>query len=411
MFIYTAGVVGMGAMGAEIAQVISYAGIPVVAKDVNDEAVQRGLETCRKIYQARVNKGKMTPEEMASKMNLIRPTTSYDAFKEVDLVIEAVPERMPLKQDVFRELDRVCPPSAILASNTSSLSISAIANATNRADHVLGLHFFYPAHVMKLVEVIPGLATSQEVVDAAISFAESLRKIPVRVQECPGFLVNRLLMPYLNEAVFCLEEGVASMSEIDRTVTGFGLPMGPFTLVDALGLDVCVEVGRLLSEGFGGRMAPAGLWTLLAERKRWGVKAGKGFYRHQSDQDGQGTEGDPEMEELLKTARTAHPRPKGPWGIERLLYPMINEAIYCVQERIASPAEIDLAMVAGIGFPQDKGGLLKYADAIGLDQILSKLEEFERVLGDRFHPAYRLRQMAQAGWHGAKTKRGFYEYS
>ncbi len=197
-------------MGAEIAQVITYAGLPVCLKDTSEELVKKGVEKIRAIYKRRVDKGKMTAQEMESKMALVIPTVSYDDFKDVDLVIEAVPEKMDLKRKVFQELDKVMGESAILASNTSALSISEMGAATKRPEKFVGIHFFYPASVMKLIEVIPGLATSAETVEDAINFSESLRKIPVRVNECAGFLVNRLLMPYLNEAAYCLQEGAAS---------------------------------------------------------------------------------------------------------------------------------------------------------------------------------------------------------
>ncbi|MGQ9668210.1 MAG: 3-hydroxyacyl-CoA dehydrogenase family protein, partial [Anaerolineae bacterium] len=209
MYIFKAGVVGAGAMGSEIAQVISYSGLPVVLKDVDQAMLDKGMERIRDIYQRRVDKGKMSAGEMQSKLDLIQPTLTYDGFEDVDIVIEAVPEKMSIKQRVFAELDEVCPEGTIFASNTSALSISEMAAATKRPAKVIGMHFFNPAHVMKLVEIIPGLDTSQETVDDVVMFAESLRKIPVVVQECPGFLVNRLLMPYLNEAVKALEEGAA----------------------------------------------------------------------------------------------------------------------------------------------------------------------------------------------------------
>src|SRR3989338_1032666 len=185
MYIYKAAVIGAGAMGAEIAQVISFSGIPVLLKDVDQARVDKGLESIRKIYQRRVDRGKMTQDEMEKKVLLVSGVTAYDAMKDVDLAIEAVPEQLALKQQIFRDLDGVLPESSIIASNTSSLSISALGGVTKRPHKVVGMHFFYPAHIMKLVEVIPGLETSEEVVGDILSFAESLRKLPVRVNQCP----------------------------------------------------------------------------------------------------------------------------------------------------------------------------------------------------------------------------------
>src|SRR3990167_1795160 len=285
MFIYKAAVVGGGAMGSGIAQVISYSGLPVVLKEINEDLAQKALSNIRKIYQGRVDKGKMTPPEMESKLSLVSVTTKFEDLKDVDIVIEAVPEKIELKKKVFQELDAVLPGQAIIATNTSALSISALGAATKRPDKVIGLHFFFPAHVMKLVEVIPGVSTGSETIEDATAFAEGLRKVPIRVNECPGFLVNRLLMPYLNEAVFCLQEGAAAMPAIESAMTGAGWPMGPFTLVDALGLDVCAEAGTVLLEGYGERMRPAALWASLLEAQRFGRKRGAGFYRYAESSD------------------------------------------------------------------------------------------------------------------------------
>ena len=389
-------------MGAEIAQVITYAGLPVVLKDVKEEFVQKGLERVRSIYKRRVDKGKMTDSEMNQKLALVIGSTNYDDFKDVDLVIEAVPEKMELKKQVFQDLEKVIGEGAILATNTSALSISELGAATKRAEKVIGMHFFYPASVMKLVEVIPGLATSQETVDDVTSFTESLRKIPVRVNECAGFLVNRLLMPYLNEAAFMLQEGAASREQIDKAVTDFGLPMGPFTLVDQLGLDICLDATKVLLDSYGNRMKPAEIWFKLYERKYFGAKTGAGFYSYSPDKPDVLNEVVGQVQKETKKAKTE-------FSIERLIFPMINEAAYCLEENVARAADIDMAMVAGAGFPQSKGGILKYADEIGLDHVLTVLEGFYSKYGDRFWPAPRLRRMVGAKFLGKKSGRGFFE--
>ena len=200
MWIFKVGVLGAGAMGGGIAQVVTYAGLPVVVKDIDEAQLQAAREHVEKIYQSRVDKGKMTMGQVQEKLDLIEYTLDYDEFADVDIVIEAVPEVMKIKQQVFKELDGVCTPDTILASNTSALSITEMGQATDRQHKVIGMHFFNPAHVMKLVEVIPGAETDQDTIDTVEQFTQELRKIPVIVQECPGFLVNRLLMPYLNEA-------------------------------------------------------------------------------------------------------------------------------------------------------------------------------------------------------------------
>ena len=404
MFIYKAAVVGGGAMGAEIAQVISYSGLPVVLKEINEQLAQKALTHIRKIYQARVDKGKMSPSDMESKMALVSVTTKNEDLKDADLAIEAVPEKMDLKKKVFQELDSFLPAQSILASNTSALSISALGAVTKRPEKVVGIHFFFPAHVMKLVEVIPGLATSEETITDAVTFCEGLRKLPVRVNECAGFLVNRLLMPYLNEAAFCAEEGT-DLREIDQAMVEFGFPMGPFILVDTIGLDICHDVVGVLLEEYGRRMTPAALWDEVYALKRFGAKSGAGFYNYQ------GQENNMVITEILKKLRAKMSAKKTPFSPDRLLLAMINEAALCLQEKVSSPTDIDVAVLAGIGFPQSKGGVLQYADNRGIDVILKELEALNQLYGDRFFPAPLLKRMVQAGFLGKKTKRGFLEYA
>ena len=402
MFIYKAAVVGGGAMGAEIAQVITYSGLPVVLKEVSDELAQKALGNIRRIYKQRVDKGKMTASDMEAKMALVTVTTKYEDLKDVDIVIEAVSEKIELKKKVFQDLDSILPEQAILASNTSALSISELGAATRRPEKVVGIHFFFPAHVMKLIEVIPGLATSEETLADTITFCEGLRKLPVRVNECAGFLVNRLLMPYLNEAAFCAQEGV-SLKEIDKTMVDFGFPMGPFILVDTIGLDICHDVVGVLLEEYGSRMSPAALWDEVYKLKRFGVKSGAGFYSYK------GESGDAEITAILKKVQTSSK--KLLFSANRLLMAMINEAALCLQEHVSSPTDIDVAVLAGIGFPQTKGGLLQYADELGIDAVLKELESLSAVYGERFFPAPILKRMVRAGYLGKKAKRGFLEYA
>ena len=390
-------------MGAEIAQVISYSGIPVVLKDVNQEFVDKGLTKIRSIYQKRVDKGKMDASELENKMTLVSGTTSYESFKEVDIIIEAVPERMDLKKKVFQDLEPYVSENTIFATNTSALSISELGAATKRPEKMIGMHFFFPAHVMKLVEVIPGLATNTETIDDAVSFTESLRKIPVRVNECAGFLVNRLLMPYLNEAAFCLQEGAASVEQIDQAAVSFGLPMGPFTLVDNLGLDVCADVVKVLLDSYGNRMRPADIWEKLHAAKRFGKKTGAGFY----DYDGKKGE----LEKIIKEVQNKTNTKRTKFSVERLIYPMINEAVLCVEEHVATESDIDMAMIAGIGFPQPTDGILHYADQVGLDAVLRTLRQLYQEHGERFWPAPRLKRMVGANFLGKKSGRGFFEYT
>ena len=408
MYIFKAAVVGAGAMGAEIAQVISYSGLPVVLKDVDQAMLDKGMARIRKIYQGRVDKGRMSAGDMDGKMSLVTPTLTYEDFGDVDIVIEAVPEKMSIKRAVLGELAKVLPESAILASNTSALSISEMGAASGRPGKMVGMHFFNPAHVMKLVEVIPGLDTTQDTVDDVVAFAESLRKLPVVVQECPGFLVNRLLTPYMNEAVLALQEGTASANEIDQKMQAWGWPMGPFILMDMLGLDVCADVGQYLESEYGARMHGAELYALLVKAGRLGEKSGAGFY-------GYGAETDEPVKKMiaeLQASGVARPVP-GTFEPDRLIMPLINEAALCLQEHIASPSDVDMSIVAGLGmtYGGERIGPLAVADIMGLDVVVAKLEELRKKHGERFRPARLLRTKVRAGHLGRKSGKGFHEYS
>ncbi len=403
MYIYKAAVIGAGTMGAGIAQVITYSGLPVILRDVNQEAVDRGLKTIQKIYQNRVNKGKMTQSELEQKMALVTGATDDSGFSDVDIVIEAIYEDVSVKQTLFQALEKVCPETTIFASNTSSLPISAIASATGKPNKVIGMHFFNPAPVMKLVEVIPGLGTSQETVDDVVLFSESLRKIPIRVQECAGFLVNRLLMPYLNEAAIALQEGAATAKEIDDALVEFGMPMGPLTLFDLVGIDVSVKVAEILYDAYGRRASAARILKELDAAGRLGTKSGSGFYDY-ADSDANA------LQSIIEKVQKDENLKKGSFSAKRITMPMINEAVISLQEGIASAGDIDIAMMAGTGFPQDKGGPLHYADQIGVDVVLSELQSLSDTLGDRFWPAPMLKRMVAGGYLGVKSGKGFFQY-
>lgn len=406
MYIYKVGVVGAGTMGAQIAEVVSYSGLPVVLADANEALAKRGVDAVRAIYQARVDKGKMSAEQLAEKMLLVSASSGLESLKDVDLVIEAVSEDVKLKAQIFHELDRICPRNTILASNTSALSISALGAATTRPDKVLGLHFFNPAYVMRLVEVIPGLATAPQTFDDTVSFAESIGKLPIVVKECAGFLVNRMLMAYVNEAVRALEEGAATLQEIDQEMVAFGMPVGPLALLDAVGLDISFEVARILYRSYGPRMTPAPLLEAMLKAGRTGVKSGHGFYNYVSEEEDQ----DQGLEHLLQKFRVNSDHGTTRWNRSRLLLAMTNEAVTALQEGVASPGDIDLAMVAGIGYPKDKEGPLHFADRLGIEQVLHELEDFAQTLGPRFWPAPMLRRMVDAGFTGQAAGRGFFTY-
>lgn len=413
MWIFKAGVVGAGFMGGEIAQVITYAGLPVVLKDIDQGQLDLAREKVESIYQRRVDTGKMTAGQMQEKLDLIEYTLGYDEFADVDIVIEAVPEVMAIKQQVFKELDEVCPPDTIFASNTSALSITEMGAKTNRAGKMIGMHFFSPAHVMKLVEVIPTPETDPDTTDTVEQFTQELRKIPVIVQECPGFLVNRLLMAYLNEAVLTLEEGAATAEEIDEALgrDGFGWPMGPFFLMDMVGIDVCYHTGEYLYSQYGERVQPAKIFHELMQAKRFGQRVGAGFYVYS----------DVQVEPLAAIVQRLQEAGEVETGtrfsVDRLMMAFLNEAARCAKEEIANVNDIDMACIAGIGMQVNKDGEsvrmgpLEYMDELGLDVVVDKLEALEKELGPRFRPVDLLYQKVRAGNLGKKTGSGFKEYT
>jgi 3-hydroxyacyl-CoA dehydrogenase len=291
MFVFKAAVVGAGTMGGEIAQVIASAYVPVVLKDVDQKFVDHGLEKAREVTASQlgrlVKKEKLTQEQADSQLEevvgRIQGTTDYDAFGEVDFVVEAVPEKMEIKQAVFGELDAVTPGHAILASNTSSLSISEMGDATSRPDKVVGFHFFYPASMMRLVEVIEGADTSPETMQAAANFAQAIRKMPIRCAECPGFVGNRIANSAISEVWRFQEEVEISTDEIDKMISeSKAMPMGPFFLTDQLGLDTVLHVAEHLRESYGDRFYVHRGMKELVEAGDLGAKTGKGFYEHGS---------------------------------------------------------------------------------------------------------------------------------
>jgi 3-hydroxyacyl-CoA dehydrogenase len=416
MHIFKAGVLGAGTMGAEIALVIACAGgpaggangLPVLLKDVEQAMLDKGTEHIRAILRRRVAKGTMSEADTERVLSLITPALVYDQFNDVDIVIEAVPEKIAIKKAVLRELEAVVPETTIFASNTSALSISELASATARPTRVIGMHFFNPAHIMRLVEVVPGLETSAETSEDVVGFARSLGKTPVTVQECPGFLVNRLLFPYLHEATRCLQDGVATADEIDALAVSFGMPMGPVALMDMLGLDVCLHISNYLHEQYGPRMETPRLFGELVAAGRLGQKVGKGF-RPAVDDGPMATAVGPNAGD----GRRATEGESGGCGVERLIYPLINEAVWSLQEHIAPAHDVDLAMVAGAGmtFRGSRKGPLAIADELGLDVVLGGLESLCAHHGDRFRPAWLLRTKVGAGHLGVKAGRGFHEYA
>jgi 3-hydroxyacyl-CoA dehydrogenase len=281
MFVFKAGVVGAGTMGGEIAYAIANADIPVILKDVDEQPLQQGVDKARALWQAQVDAGRLASEELERKLGLISATTDYDQFGDVDFVVEAVPERMQIKQSVFSDLDEVTPGHAILASNTSALSITEIGEVTSRPDRVAGFHFFYPASMMRLIEVVEGEDTSEQTAQDAATFAQAIRKLPIRCAEAPGFVVNRILNSAVSELWRYQEENGLEVAELDKLVTDAkAAPMGPFYLSDLLGLDTVLHVAEHLRESYGERFYVHGRMRELVAAGQLGAKTGKGFYEH-----------------------------------------------------------------------------------------------------------------------------------
>ena len=389
-------IIGSGTMGSGIAMAFSNAGVPVHLIDVKPELLERATSIMSGNYAATVKKGRLSETEMRERLGRITTSTTFAPVKGVDLVIEAVFEEMDVKQQVFRELDAVAGPETILATNTSTLDVDAIAAVTSRPQDVVGLHFFSPANVMRLLEIVRGAKTSPETLAKALGIAKQLGKIGVVAGNCEGFIGNRMLHGYLREAGFLLEEG-ATPQQVDRVIKNFGFPMGPFAMQDLAGLDVGwrIRKGKLAVAPPVGRYSRVG--DALCEAGRFGQKTGAGYYRYR---DGDRTPiPDPEVDEMVERyARLDGIKPRllsDEEILTRCMYPLINEAAAILEEGIASRAgDIDVIWVYGYGFPAFRGGPLRWADAVGLPAIVEGMEKFERVHGAAWTPAPLLRELA-----------------
>jgi len=394
------GVVGGGTMGAGIIQTLSSFGFPVFFKDINETLVKKCLDQVSRIYTSALKKGKVTEEEVEKGLALIQGRTDYNSFDQVDLVIEAVPEELNIKKRVFVDLSDILKPEAILASNTSALSITHLASFTEikRRSYVIGMHWFNPAHVMKLVEVIPWLETSNEVVGCLLEFCSKLGKVPVRVKECAGFLVNRLLGIYVNESLFMVEDG-QKPADIDEAALSLGMPMGPLTLGDMVGWDIIYHANWTLYEEYGTRFGLPNILSQMVNEGKLGVKVDKGIYLYEPLPGGSYQKvGDMKShldESSLKQLS------------ERVLLVWINEGIRCLDEGIAEAKDIDRALQLGAGMPK---GPLSWADEVGLDWVFVELGKGKKQFGERFWPSPLLRRKVKAGHLGKKVGKGFFEY-
>ena len=386
-------VVGAGVMGGGIAQLLAYRGFEVRLKDIQPAALGHGLKTARELFDKVVKRGRLHKRDAERMMSAISPTLDYSGFTSSQLVIEAVVERMDVKKSVLREVESKVEQGAVLTSNTSALSISEMQTALQRPEDFCGMHFFNPVNRMPLVEIVRGERTSDEAIATVWSLTRKLDKTPLLVKDGPGFLVNRVLAPYMNEAGWLLQDG-ASIADIDRALVAFGMPMGPLRLLDEVGLDVAHHVSGILYDAFGARMAPAPALTKLPETKRLGRKGGLGFYTYEGGRD---KDVDPAMYAALGLPDQRQELPRDVIQ-ERCLLVMINEAARVLEEGIVRGAgDVDLGLITGTGFPPFRGGLLRYADSLGTASVLEKLERYERQLGARFAPAALIRQRAASG--------------
>lgn len=373
------GIIGAGVMGGGIAQLLSYANIWVRLKDINYEALALGVRSAAKLYRDAVKKRRMKPHEAVVKMDRITPTLDYSGFANTDIIIEAVVENMEVKRKVFRELSAAAGGQTILATNTSALSVTEMAKETKDPSKVIGLHFFNPVHKMPLVEIITTAHTSRETLAAALALVKRLGKIPIIVRDSCGFIVNRILLGYINEAGRLLEEG-NSVAAIDKIMTDFGMPMGPFTLCDEVGLDVGSKVLHILADGLGERFKPAEIFEQTYARGFLGKKSGKGFYLHHGKEK---HVPNPGIKSSLRKPLDFEE------SLRRMLYLMINEAARCLEEKIVdAPGAVDAGMIFGAGFPAFRGGLLRYADSIGIPKIIDGLNQLQQKFqAPRFAPA------------------------
>jgi 3-hydroxyacyl-CoA dehydrogenase/enoyl-CoA hydratase/3-hydroxybutyryl-CoA epimerase/3-hydroxyacyl-CoA dehydrogenase/enoyl-CoA hydratase/3-hydroxybutyryl-CoA epimerase/enoyl-CoA isomerase len=387
------GVLGAGQMGAGIATAHARAGVPTVMVDVDDARVAAGVARAQDVVMSRIKIGRATPQDMAKMLGLLNTSTSHAVFGDCDVVVEAVTENEPLKTGMYRELARVLKPGTILASNTSTISITRMAEAAPDPERFVGMHFFYPVDRMELVEVIRGEKTSDETVATTVALAKRVKKTPIVVKDCAGFLVNRVLFPYMNEALLLLSEG-APMDAIDKAATRFGMPMGPITLEDFVGLDTACFAGHVMAQAYPDRSVPVPILDDLVKQGRLGQKSGAGFRKY-------GPKGkpepDPAFDAILAKHRIGDRVPSEAEITDRMFLAMLLEATRVLEEGIVrDPADVDMGLILGIGFPPYKGGILRWADSEGAAKILEKLAPYAR-LGKRFEPTESLKKLAATG--------------
>ena len=376
-------VVGAGVMGAGIAELFAYQAIPVHVVDIDEERVQGGVKRARDLLAKAARRAGWSDEELRTRIACLRGATDYGGFENVDLVVEAVAEVMEIKRKVFTLIEERVAPTAVIATNTSALSVSELQRGLNHPERACGLHFFNPPHRMPLVEVVRGAQTSEQALATAFGLAVRQGKTPVVVNDSPGFVVNRILAAYLTEAGHLLQSGM-TIESVDRVMSRFGMPVGPLRLLDEIGLDIVTEVSRTMESAFGERFAPAPIMKAVLGMGVTGRKGGRGIYVYRNSK----TRGaNPDIARLVQEG-TGGPPPDPQEAEERMVLSMVNEAARTLDDGVVGSADaIDVAMVMGTGFPPFRGGTLRYADALGLDRVADRLRHYSESVGGRFVPA------------------------
>ncbi|MFQ3788461.1 fatty acid oxidation complex subunit alpha FadB [Halomonas sp. A29] len=393
-------VLGAGIMGGGIAYQSASKGTPILMKDIKEEAIELGLKESRKLFAKQVERNKLTTEQMAEKLTLIRPTLSYGDFGHVDLVVEAVVENPKVKDAVLTEVEGLVGEDTILTSNTSTISITRLAQNLKRPENFCGMHFFNPVHRMPLVEVIRGEKTGDAAVAATVAYARAMGKTPIVVNDCPGFLVNRVLFPYFGGFSLLVEQG-ADFQRVDKVMEKFGWPMGPAYLLDVVGMDTAVHANEVMAEGFPDRMARDSKTAIqvMYENERLGQKNDKGFYAYEEDRKGKPKKvSDDKAYELVKQVVVSEKEFSDEDIIARMMVPLCLETVRCLEDNIVeTPAEADMALIYGVGFPPFRGGALRYIDAMGVAEFVKLAEGLAEELGPLYAPTDKLRKMAEAG--------------
>jgi 3-hydroxyacyl-CoA dehydrogenase len=394
-----AAVVGGGTMGGGITMNYANAGIPVLFKEINQEALDKGLSIIKKNYASTVSKGRLTQKQMDERMALIEPTTSYDKFKEADIVVEAVFEEMALKKKVFAELEKVTRPDAILASNTSTLNVDEIASATSRPANVIGHHYFSPANVMRVIEIVRGKQSSDAVIATSMALSKKLNKVGILVGNCRGFVGNRMFHHYQREAQFLLEEG-AKVEQVDAVLYEYGMAMGPLAVGDLAGLDVGWRIRKEYKH-----LDPPGIRQplvadIICEQGRYGQKTGAGWYKYEAGS--RAAIPDPAVQAIIEKAAAEAGIKRRTISneeiLERTLYALVNEGANILSEGIALRAvDIDMLYILGYGYPAFRGGPMWYADTVGLKKVYDKIRQFEKEHGSLWEPSPLLKELAESG--------------